>query len=120
MAVICCHAKRLVRPNRRFAALVEALMKRIAVAFALILGAQGAIAQPRPSTPARSCAASRQDVLAHGAAVLGTGGQTYDRFVRDRSFCQFDEIIEPAWVPSRDTPTCFVGYRCKTGSFWDD
>ncbi|MDX3809770.1 MAG: hypothetical protein QHC89_25715 [Bosea sp. (in: a-proteobacteria)] len=81
-------------------------MKRIAVALVLALSAQVAAAQPRPSTPERSCAASRQDVLARG--------------VTDRSFCQFDEIIEPAWVPSRDTPTCFVGYRCKTGSFWDD
>lgn len=95
-------------------------MKRIAVALVLALSAQVAAAQSRPSTPERSCAASRQDVLARGATVLGTGGHTYDRFVRDRSFCQFDEIIEPAWVPSRDTPTCFVGYRCKTGSFWDD
>jgi hypothetical protein len=100
--------------------LVEALMKRIAVALVLVASVQGAVAQARPSTPARSCASSRQDVLSRGAAVLGTGGQTYDRFVRDRSFCQFDEIIEPAWVPSRDTPTCFVGYRCKTGSFWED
>ena len=33
---------------------------------------------------------------------------------------QFDEILEPAWVPSRDVPACFVGYRCKVGTFWDD
>ena len=54
------------------------------------------------------------------AIVLGTGGYTYDRFVRDRSFCQFDEFADPAWVPARDTPQCFVGYRCKNGSPWDD
>lgn len=94
-------------------------MKTIAIALILALCTQAAIAQSRPSMPLRACATNRQDVLAHGAVVLGTGGHTYDRFVRDRSFCQFDEILEPAWVPSRDTPTCFVGYRCKTSSFWD-
>ena len=76
--------------------------------------------QARPQSPARSCAANRQSVLANGAVVLGTGGYTYDRFVRDRSFCQFDEIADPAWVPARDTPQCFVGYRCKTVEPWDD
>ncbi|WP_089174868.1 hypothetical protein [Bosea sp. AS-1] len=95
-------------------------MKRIAVALLLVASTQVAVAQSRPSTTTRPCAASRQDVLARGAIVLGTGGQTYDRFVRDRSFCQFDEILEPAWVPSRDVPACFVGYRCKVGTFWDD
>lgn len=78
------------------------------------------LAQARPQSPARSCAANRQSVLANGAVVLGTGGYTYDRFVRDRSFCQFDEIADPAWVPARDTPQCFVGYRCKNVSPWDD
>ena len=78
------------------------------------------LAHARPQSPARSCAANRQSVLANGAVVLGTGGYTYDRFVRDRSFCQFDEIADPAWVPARDTPQCFVGYRCKNVSPWDD
>lgn len=95
-------------------------MKPIAIVLLLALRPHAALAQSRPSTVTRPCAASRQEVLAHGAAVLGTGGQTYDRFVRDRSFCQFDEVIEPAWVPSRDMPACFVGYRCKAGTFWDD
>jgi hypothetical protein len=64
--------------------------------------------------------ASRQSVMANGAIVLGTGGQTYDRFVRDRSFCQYDETAEPAFVPSRDNRACFVGYRCRDPSrFWD-
>lgn len=87
----------------------------------LVLGLAGAVqAQGRPQSPNLSCAANRQSVLANGAIVLGTGGYTYDRFVRDRSFCQFDETVFPAWVPARDTPQCFVGYRCKSASPWDD
>ncbi|MGE7469039.1 hypothetical protein ACQKLX_06345 [Bosea sp. NPDC003192] len=95
-------------------------MTRVLIAI-LALGFAGtALAQGRPQSPERSCAANRQSVLANGAIVLGTGGYTYDRFVRDRSFCQFDETTFPAWVPARDTPQCFVGYRCKNVSPWDD
>lgn len=87
----------------------------------LVLGiAHAAQAQGRPQSPARSCEANRQSVIANGAIVLGTGGYTYDRFVVHRGFCQFDEYADPAWVPARDTPQCFVGYRCKSGRPWDD
>ena len=95
-------------------------MKALVLMLALILTAGSADAQTRPSTVGRPCAASQRDVQANGAIVLGTGGFTYDRFVRDRGFCQFDEYADPAWVPARDTPQCFVGYRCKSGRPWDD
>jgi hypothetical protein len=94
-------------------------MKRAVLAMAAILAASTALAQQRPSTVSRPCAASQRDVQVNGAIVLGTGGHTFDRFVRDRSFCQFDEFLDPAWVPSRDQPACFVGYRCKVGPVWD-
>lgn len=93
-------------------------MKALVLTLALILTAGSAEAQTRPSTVSRPCAASQRDVQANGAIVLGTGGFTYDRFVRDRSFCEFDEGLEPAFVPSRESPTCFIGYRCKTQSRW--
>ncbi|MEN5083344.1 hypothetical protein ABE438_12740 [Bosea sp. TWI1241] len=96
-------------------------MRRLICTLVLLLaGTAGALAQARPQTPAMSCEASRQMVAARGAVVLGTGGFTYDRFVRDRSFCQIDEFIDPAFVPTRDTPQCMVGYRCRSGSLWDD
>jgi len=95
-------------------------MRPIMISFLVLLLSQAALAQVRPQTPARSCAANQQSVRENGAIVLGTGGYTYDRFVAHRGFCQFDEYVEPAWVPSRDTPQCFVGYRCKSGSAWDD
>jgi len=95
-------------------------MNRLVVALVLTLASSAAIGQSRPSTVNRPCAVNRQSVVASGAIVLGTGGYTYDRFVRDRGFCQFDEYTEPAWVESRDTPACFIGYRCKSGPYWDD
>jgi hypothetical protein len=94
-------------------------MTHIALSALLLLAAMPALAQPRPSTPDRSCAANRQSVAANGAIVLGTGGYTYDRFVRDGGFCQHGEYLEPAFVPSRDTRSCFVGYRCKIDQPWD-
>ena len=94
-------------------------MKRFTLSLMLMLVAGPALAQPRPSTTDMTCAASRQSVAANGAMVLGTGGHTFDRFVRDRGFCQHGDFLEPAWVPSRDTAQCFVGYRCKVDSPWD-
>lgn len=95
-------------------------MSRIVLSVLLALVAEVALAQARPQTSARTCAANQQSVAANGAIVLGTGGHIYDRFVRHYGFCQFDEFVEPAWVPARDRPSCFIGYRCKSGSLWDD
>jgi len=97
-------------------------MRRLPLFLSAILLATSSYAQPRPSTVNRPCGASQQLVFGRGAIVLGTGGFGYDRFVRDRTFCEFNEYIEPAVVPSLDTPQCFVGYRCKAGPkdlFWD-
>jgi hypothetical protein len=97
-------------------------MKRTVIVLVLSVLAASAVAQTRPSTVAMQCGASRQLVFARGAVVLGTGGYTYDRFVRDESFCAIGEYAQQAFVPSLDTPSCFVGYRCKQGprDWWDD
>jgi hypothetical protein len=97
-------------------------MDKVAIALAFSLLAANAQAQTRPVTVNMPCGASRQLVFARGAIVLGTGGFTYDRFVRDRTFCDVTEYAQAAYVPSRETPVCFVGYRCKQGprDWWDD
>jgi hypothetical protein len=80
-----------------------------------------ALAQGRPSTLAMTCGQARGFLSAQGAAVLGTGGHTYDRFVRDRSFCEPTQITRNAFVPTRDTPDCPIGYRCiEPGRNWFD
>ncbi|HEV2557005.1 MAG TPA: hypothetical protein VGU45_00095 [Microvirga sp.] len=80
-----------------------------------VLLATEAFAQARLQTPRLGCANVQQIVASQGAVVLGTGGFTYDRFVRHRGFCQRDEYTEPAYVPAADTPQCFAGYRCISG-----
>lgn len=75
--------------------------------------ASGAQAQGRPSTLAMSCAQAQGLVAQSGAVVLTTGPYTFDRFVRNRSFCTPDENLEPTWAPTRDVAQCLVGYRCE-------
>lgn len=97
-------------------------MMKAATLLALSMVTTGALAQTRASTLDMPCEASRQLVFARGAVVLGTGGRTYDRFVRDRSFCDVTEYAQTAYVPSPETPRCFVGYRCRQGprEWWED
>lgn len=92
-------------------------MKSIKAAIVLAILATGAQAQPQLVTPTRPCSIVRQAVLARGAVILRTGTHTYDRYVRSRNFCEINEYIEPAWVPTADTSQCFVGYICRTGPF---
>jgi len=90
-------------------------MNRLALASVLALLPAVSQGQPRPSTVDRPCIAAQRLVVTRGGVVLGTGGYTYDRFVRDRNFCEYNQYLEPGFVPSLDTPQCFVGYRCKQG-----
>ena len=49
--------------------------------------ATGAHAQAGPTTVTLTFAQTRGTVTAQGAVVLRTGATTYDRYVRDSSFC---------------------------------
>ena len=84
----------------------------IRIAATLVLAASPAPAQTRPSSTAMTCEQTIRLIQAQGALVLGTGGMTYDRFVRDRSFCESTEIAKRAFRPTRDNPNCLIGYTC--------
>src|SRR3954451_17348236 len=66
--------------------------RTIAPTIAATVFTTAAVAQNRPSTTAMTCQQAASLVYARGAIVLGTGGYTYDRFVRDRSFCQVPRL----------------------------
>lgn len=87
-------------------------MKATSIALALSVVASAAVAQGRPSTTSMSCRSATSLVAAQGAAVLGTGGDTFDRFVSDRSFCPRGQILKPGFAAAADTPQCMVGWRC--------
>lgn len=78
-----------------------------------IAAAGAAFAQSRPYSPRMSCDALAELVARRGAVVISTSPTTYDRFVRNRGFCQPTEVVEPRWVRAADTRACFVGYSCK-------
>ncbi|GJE42159.1 hypothetical protein [Methylobacterium soli] len=86
-------------------------MIRAALALTLALVAVPAQAQ-RQSTTDLTCPQARAIVIRSGAVVLGTGGPTYDRFVRDRNFCEATEFTRAAFAPTRTDPRCFIGYTC--------
>ena len=95
-------------------------MKAWAAALVVVSFASEAVAQPRASTLNMTCAQARAEVARRGAVVLGTGRDTYDRFVSNRNYCEINEQLEPVWVPTRDVPQCPIGYRCTTnGFYWD-
>ena len=88
-------------------------MRKIACVLALLIVAPSVQAHPRPMTPSLTCNQARGLVLSRGQIVLGTGTYTYDRYVSDARFCLRNEMTEPAFVPTRDTPQCPVGYVCR-------
>ena len=66
----------------------------------------------RPDTRALACADAAALVARAGAVVMTTGPMTYERIVRDGGFCTIELTTRPAFEPTRDVRTCFVGYRC--------
>ena len=79
---------------------------------AALLAATATGGAARPYTPALSCGQAADLVAATGAAVLSTSPTTFDRFVRDRRFCAYGEYLDPAYVQTRDTASCLIGYTC--------
>ena len=86
---------------------------RILFIFLLAAYAAGASAQTRPLSTTMSCAQASSLVNSSGGIVLGTSPYAYDRYVSSGRFCGTSETTEPAWIPTRDTQQCFVGYRCR-------
>ena len=58
------------------------------------------------TTLSMTCTQVRGIVTSQGAAVLRTGPMTYDRYVRDVSFCARQETAWPTWVRTADVPQC--------------
>jgi hypothetical protein len=87
-------------------------MKKIVLAGALVALSTAAFAQGRPSTTAMTCSAAHSLIEQRGALVIGTGGDTYDRLVRDMSFCEHGQKTKPRFAPTRDNPQCYVGDYC--------
>ncbi len=85
----------------------------MAIATLILLNAAGPALAQRASTPDMSCRAAASLVARHGAVVLGTGPDLYDRYVANETFCPIGYYARPAFLPTRDNPQCHVGYYCS-------
>lgn len=88
----------------------------------LAADAAGAIAcaqtrAQRGSVTARlTCAEAMALVRREGDVVIASGSVP-ERYVRDRSLCESNEIAELRFVPTRDNAQCPIGYRCREPGF---
>jgi len=87
-------------------------MKLISAAIVLMSMASDALAQSHLLTLQMSCYGARELVATQGGIVLSTGVTTYERNVAAVTQCVRGENLDPAWVPTADTPQCPIGYRC--------
>ena len=92
------------------------MKSRIMIAISLLLAAGGPALAQRASTPSMSCRAAATLVARHGAVVLGTGPDLYDRYVANETFCPIGYYAKPAFLPTRDNAQCYVGYYCSGSS----
>ena len=67
---------------------------------------------PTGSITPPTCAAAASLVRAQGSAVLGTGGDKFDRFVRDASFCPRGQDLKAGFAQTTDQAQCVVGWIC--------
>ncbi len=93
------------------------LFLRVLAALLSIIGAQivplgSASASEMPLTLSMSCARAAKLVAESRGIVLRTGEFTYDRYVNSLQFCDMGDSLKPEWVPTQDSPQCFIGYTC--------
>ncbi len=94
-------------------AALELSVKRLVLPLLLAAVASAAAAQSGPTTQAMTCAQARGIVASQGAVVLHTSPTTYDRFVRDSSFCPYPQTARTAFAQTVDAAQCPVGGVCR-------
>ena len=67
----------------------------------------------RPDTRYMTCAAATALVQNHGAVILGTSAHVYDKYVKNKAYCNVDQHLKRAYVPTADYRRCNVGYKCE-------
>ena len=86
-------------------------MRKLAISILLLTFAD--VAYARPDVRTMTCSQAKALVRQSGAVVMTTGRYTYDRFVASRSYCERTYITGPAWIATKDTSECQVGFRCE-------
>lgn len=87
---------------------------------ALLLAASATPALAAPFTTQMTCAQARNVVAQQGSVLLYESAHVYDRYVSHRGYCLVTQVTKPAFVRTRDTPTCPVGNTCIEPDHTDD
>lgn len=82
----------------------------LCILFSLIATAVSA----RPSTLSMTCREAQSLLESKGAVVMTTGVHTYNRFVAIVGYCMTAEWGYAATAPTKDDPSCPLGYVCST------
>jgi len=92
-------------------------MKSLSIAFlAGMAVCATSVADARPDTRAMTCEQTQALIMSHRSAVLTTGPNTYDRYVRQfGNECDWPEVPVSVAVPTRDG-RCRV-YHCEEPTF---
>lgn len=97
----------------------------LAVAAGLALLSTEADAISRYNSKSMSCAAIKAKIQAEGAVILrwpstqNPGNTLFGRFVANKNYCSFGELLVRTTVPSADRKSCAV-YKCTRHSWMED
>jgi len=76
----------------------------------------------RYTSTSMTCSGVAAAINRDGAAIMRytskSGALRYDRYVRNRNFCQPNETTQRAYIPTSDLSACPVN-RCKEIEFFD-
>ena len=86
-------------------------MRKLAIWILLLTFADAAYA--RPDVRTMTCAQAKALVLQSGSVVMTTGKNTYDRFVAGQPYCERPYVIRRAWIATKDTKKCQIGFSCE-------
>ncbi len=87
--------------------------KTLALALGASLAATIALGQEGPNLRTMQCAEAQSLIKSKGVALLHSGPNIFNRYVKDAAFCAEDMYLRPAWARTQNSKACFIGYTCS-------
>jgi hypothetical protein len=94
------------------------MFKSILLAAIAVVSLMGTAHAARPDTRHMTCAQARDFVLKYSPVVMTYGysdraGYLYSKFSARSCRSSSDDTDVTAWVPTLDSPSCYIGYVCN-------
>lgn len=106
-----------------FGRTMSSLIKRLAVVVPLLMGVGNAFGENRYDIDGMTCEQVQALLQSEGAATLRyqskrvIGLPVYDRYVRNRQYCDMDQITSRTGIPTADKKYCAV-FKCVESSIF--